>query len=79
LNRLLVTPHNLVFNHVKMVGILVVRNKRLRAMFDFAAKHNVRAKKNTYSFEGLNDLVEDHHRWAVGKLAVDMKNGHAET
>ena len=48
-------------------------------MLGFAAKYNVRATKNTYSFEGLNDLVEDYHRWAVGKLAVDMKNGHVET
>jgi hypothetical protein len=56
-----------------------VRDEQLRAMLDFAAKRNAKATKNTYSFEGLNDLVEDHHRWAVGKLAVDMKNGHVES
>ena len=58
---------------------MVVRNKQLRAMLDFVAKCNVRATQNTYSFEGLNDPVEDHHRWAVGKLAVDIKNGHVES
>jgi hypothetical protein len=30
-----------------MVGILVARNKQLRAMLGFAAKHNVKATKNT--------------------------------
>lgn len=62
-----------------MVGIPVVRNKQLRAMLDFAARLNLRVTKYTYSFEGLNDLVEDYHRWAVRKLAMDMKNGHVET
>ena len=60
--RFRIQTWDLVFNHIKMAGFLVVRNKQLRAMLDFAAKHNVRATKNTYSFEGLNDLVEDYHR-----------------
>jgi len=69
--RFHIQTRDLVFNHIKMVGILVVRNKQLRAILDFAAKYNVRATKNTHSFKRLNDLVEDYHRWAVGKLAVD--------
>jgi hypothetical protein len=44
-----------------MEGILVVRNRQLRPMLDFAAKHNARATKKTSSLEGLNNLMEDYH------------------
>ena len=67
-----IQPRDLVFRHIKMVGVLVGRNRQLRAMLNFAAKEGVRAKTTTYSLEQLNDLVDDYHKGASGKLVVDM-------
>jgi len=68
-----IQPRDLVFRHIKMVGVLVGRNRQLRAMLNFAAKHGVRAKTRTYSLERLNDLVDDYHHGVGGKLVVDME------
>jgi D-arabinose 1-dehydrogenase-like Zn-dependent alcohol dehydrogenase len=70
-----IQPRDLVFRHIKMVGVLVGRNRQLRAMLNFAAKHNVRATKKIYSLEELNELVEDYQKGAGGKLVVDMRKG----
>lgn len=67
-----INPRDLVFRHIDMVGVLVGRNRQLRAMLQFAAKHGVRAKKRIYKLEQLNQLVEDYHKGASGKLVVDM-------
>lgn len=66
-------PRDLVFRHIKMAGVLLGRNRHLRAMLKFAAAHDVRAKSATYTLENLNDLVEDYHRGTSGKLVIDMK------
>ena len=65
-------PGDLVFRHIKLVGVLVGRNRQLQAMVDFAAKTGVRAKIRTYPLENLNGLVEDYHKGVGGKLVVDM-------
>ena len=65
-------PRDTVFRHIDIVGVLVGRNKQLRAMLNFAAQNDVRAKIKTYSLENLNLLVEDYHKGAGGKLVVDM-------
>ncbi|GME63092.1 putative alcohol dehydrogenase protein [Neofusicoccum parvum] len=67
-----IQPRDLVFRHIKMVGVLVGRNRQLRAMLNFAAEHGVRAKTTRYPLEKLNDLVNDYHSGASGKLVVDM-------
>ncbi|KAK5118109.1 hypothetical protein LTR62_004156 [Meristemomyces frigidus] len=66
-------PRDLVFRHIKLMGVLVGRNRHLRAMLRFAAAHGVRAHVVTYSLERLNDLVRDYHQGASGKLVVDME------
>ncbi|KIW17319.1 hypothetical protein PV08_04511 [Exophiala spinifera] len=66
-------PGDLVFRHIKLVGVLTGRNHQLQAMVDFAAKYGVRAKIRTYPLEKLNELVEDYHRGVGGKLVVDME------
>ncbi|KAK5282049.1 hypothetical protein LTR40_003883, partial [Exophiala xenobiotica] len=66
-------PGDLVFRHIKLVGVLTGRNHQLQAMVDFAAGHGVRAKIRTYALEKLNELVEDYHRGVGGKLVVDME------
>jgi propanol-preferring alcohol dehydrogenase len=66
-------PGDLVFRHIKLVGVLTGRNHQLQAMVDFAASHGVRAKIRTYALEKLNELVEDYHRGVGGKLVVDME------
>lgn len=65
-------PGDLVFRHIRLVGVLTGRNHQLQAMVDFAAKNNVRAKIRTYPLEQLNKLVEDYHKGVGGKLVVDM-------
>jgi D-arabinose 1-dehydrogenase-like Zn-dependent alcohol dehydrogenase len=67
-----IQPRDLVFRHISMVGVLVGRNRQLRAMLNFAAKEGVRAKTKTYALEQLNELVDDYHKGASGKLVIDM-------
>jgi len=66
-------PGDLVFRHIKLIGVLTGRNHQLQAMVDFAAKETVKAKIRTYPLEKLNVLVEDYHRGVGGKLVVDME------
>lgn len=68
----LINPRDIVFRHISIVGVLVGRNRQLRAMLNFAAKEGVRAKVTTYKLEELNNLVADYHKGASGKLVVDM-------
>lgn len=68
----LIQPRDLVFRHISMVGVLVGRNRQLRAMLNFAAAEGVKAEITTYSLEQLNGLVDDSHKGASGKLVVDM-------
>jgi len=65
-------PGDLVFRHIKLVGVLTGRNRQLQAMVDFAARKNIKAKIRTYPLERLNELVEDYHQGVGGKLVVDM-------
>ncbi|OJJ66369.1 hypothetical protein ASPBRDRAFT_59774 [Aspergillus brasiliensis CBS 101740] len=67
-----IQPRDLVFRHIEMVGVLVGRNRQLRAMLNFAAQEGIRAMSKTYSLEQLNTLVEHYHDGASGKLVVDM-------
>lgn len=66
-------PRDLVFRHIQLKGVLVGRNRHLRAMLQFASANNVRAKVTTYKLQELNHLVDDYHQGAAGKLVVDMK------
>ena len=65
-------PRDLVFRHIQLKGVLVGRNTHLRAMLQFAGAKSVRAKVTTYKLQDLNQLVNDYHEGAAGKLVVDM-------
>ncbi|KAL7905012.1 alcohol dehydrogenase [Trichoderma velutinum] len=66
-------PRDLIFRHITLIGVLVGKNRQLRAMVNFAAEQGVRARIRTYALEELNDLVADYHKGVVGgKLVVDM-------
>jgi D-arabinose 1-dehydrogenase-like Zn-dependent alcohol dehydrogenase len=65
-------PRDLVFRHIQLKGVLVGRNRHLRAMLQFAGANGVRAKITTYNLKDLNQLVDDYHQGAAGKLVVDM-------
>ena len=67
-----IEPRDLIFRHITMVGVLVGKNRQLRAMVDFAAQEGVRARTRTYALEQLNELVADYQKGASGKLVVDM-------
>lgn len=66
-------PRDLVFRHIQLKGVLVGRNRHLRAMLEFAGANGVRAKVTTYNLKDLNKLVDDYHQGAAGKLVVDME------
>ena len=66
-------PRDFVFRHIRMQGVLVGRNRHLRAMLAFAAKSGVRAKSVSYTLEQLNELVHDYHQGTSGKLVVDIQ------
>lgn len=66
-------PRDLVFRHIKMTGVLVGRNRQLKAMLDFAATNGVRATAKTFALEDLNKLVEVYHQGTFGKLVVDIE------
>jgi len=68
----LINPQGLVYRDISVKGVLVGRNRQLRAMLNFAAKEDIRARVTTYKLEELNDLVADYHRGASGKLVVDL-------
>lgn len=68
----LIQPRDLVFRHIDMKGVLVGRNRQLRAMLNFAAEEGVRAIKRTYKLEDLNQLVTDYNNGVNGKLVIDM-------
>lgn len=68
----LIQPRDLVFRHIEMRGVLVGRNHQLRAMLNFAGQEGVRAVVTTYKLEELNQLVDDTHSGATGKLVIDM-------
>lgn len=67
-----VSAKDLVFRDIRVVGSLVGRNRQLKEMLDFAAKHGIRAKARTFPLQHLNKLVEKYHEGGVGKLIVDM-------
>lgn len=67
-----IQPRDLVFRHISMVGVLVGRNRQLRAMLKYAAANDVRAKTVIYALEDLNSMVEEYHKGASGKLVVDL-------
>ncbi|KAF2096083.1 GroES-like protein [Rhizodiscina lignyota] len=69
----LMQPRDLVFRHITIKGVLVGRNHQLRAMLQFAGKNGVRAKVKTYPLEKLNELVQDYHAGASGKLVIDLQ------
>ena len=66
-------PRDLVFRHIKMTGVLVGRNRQLKAMLKFAAENKVRATIKTFALEDLNELVGVYHQGNFGKLVVDME------
>ena len=67
-----IQPRDVVFRHIDLVGVLVGRNRQLKAMLQFAATEGVRAKSTIYRLEQLNELVDDYHQGASGKLVVDL-------
>ena len=67
-----INPRDIVFRHIEVIGVLVGRNRQLRAMLDFAAQNNVRASSRSYTLKDLNRLVEDYHKNEGGKLVVDF-------
>ena len=67
-----VSARDVVFRDISIIGSLVGSNKLLREMLEFAARHNVRARVQTFPLSRLNDLVAEYHKGQGGKLAIDM-------
>ncbi|KAF2104232.1 alcohol dehydrogenase-like protein [Rhizodiscina lignyota] len=67
-----ISSRDIVFRQISFEGSLVGSNRLLREMLKFAAEHQVKAVKRTYPLAKLNELVEDYHKGAGGKLVIDM-------
>ncbi|OAL02210.1 GroES-like protein [Phaeosphaeriaceae sp. SRC1lsM3a] len=67
-----ISARDVVFRDIKIIGSLVGSNRMLREMLNFSATHNVRALSKSYSLGKLNELVEEYHKGAGGKLVVDF-------
>lgn len=67
-----VSARDLVFRDISIVGSLLGGNATLRETLAFAAKHGVKAVSKTYPLARLNDLVDEYHKEAGGKLVIDM-------
>ncbi len=67
-----ISSEDLVFRRIRVAGSLIGSNKAMKEMLDFVVKHDIKAKLRTYPFAKLNQLVEDYHAGAGGKLVLDM-------
>ncbi|KAJ9609347.1 hypothetical protein H2200_005674 [Cladophialophora chaetospira] len=67
-----ISADDLVFRRIRVTGSLIGSNKAMKEMFDFVVKHDIKAKIRTYPFSKLNQLVDDYHAGAGGKLVLDM-------
>lgn len=67
-----IPARDIVFRDISVVGSLVGSNKLLREMLRFAAEHGVKASVRTFPLGRLNDLVQEYHKGAGGKLVIDM-------
>ncbi|EXJ57881.1 hypothetical protein A1O7_05304 [Cladophialophora yegresii CBS 114405] len=67
-----VSADDLVFRRIRIIGSLIGSNKAMNEMFEFVVRNDVKARIRTYPFAKLNELVDDYHAGAGGKLVVDM-------
>jgi D-arabinose 1-dehydrogenase-like Zn-dependent alcohol dehydrogenase len=67
-----ISAEDLVFRRIRVVGSLIGSNKAMKEMFDFSVDNGIRPKIRTYPFSKLNQLVEDYHAGAGGKLVLDL-------
>ncbi|KAI1343126.1 GroES-like protein [Xylariaceae sp. FL0016] len=66
------SARDVVFRDISVVGSLVGSNKTLREMLQFAAENNVKARIQSFPLSRLNELVDEYHKGAGGKLVIDM-------
>ncbi|KAK3329831.1 chaperonin 10-like protein [Apodospora peruviana] len=67
-----ISPRDLIFRDITIVGSLTGTRKVLYEMLQFAARSNIRASIKTFPLEKLNELVEEYHKAEGGKLVIDM-------
>ncbi|KAL1901123.1 hypothetical protein Sste5346_002190 [Sporothrix stenoceras] len=70
-----ISAQDVVFRDISLIGSLVGGNRLLRETLSFAAEHDIRASVRTFPLSQLNDLVDEYHKGAGGKLVVDMSLG----
>jgi propanol-preferring alcohol dehydrogenase len=70
--KLEISARDLVFRDIAVVGSLVGSNRQLRETLDFVSRHKIAAELRSFPFRRLNELVEEYHKGAGGKLVVDM-------
>ena len=71
-NGFQVSARDLVFRDITVRGTMLGTNSVLRETVEFAAKHNIKAHKKTFSLKQLNELVDEYNKGEGGKLVVDM-------
>ncbi|KAJ5382248.1 alcohol dehydrogenase-like protein [Penicillium concentricum] len=65
------STQDVVFRHVSIIGSLVGSNKLLCEMLGFASTHGVKSVTKSFPLHQLNELVEQQHAGAEGKLIID--------
>lgn len=67
-----ISAWDVVFRDISIKGSLVGSNKILREMLNFSAEHKIRATTKSFPLSKLNELVQEYHKGAGGKLVIDM-------
>lgn len=66
------SARDLVYRDITIRSTMLGTHSMLQEVVEFAAKHNVKPVKTTYSLEKLNKLVEEFHKGQGGRFVVDM-------
>ncbi|KAK7053751.1 putative alcohol dehydrogenase protein [Favolaschia claudopus] len=67
-----ISAGDMIIRHLNILSVLGGTLSATEEMLQFAAKHGVKAKIETYPLEKLNELVAKYGQGAGGKYVVDM-------
>lgn len=66
------SARDLVYRDITIRSTMLGTHSMLQEVVDFAAKHDIKPVRTTYSLERLNELVEAFHKGLGGRFVVDM-------
>lgn len=66
------SARTLVYRDITIRSTMLGTHSILQEVVEFAAKHNIKPVRTTYSLEKLNELVDEFHKGRGGRFVVDM-------